>query len=115
MFSPQTIADLNAEIAARAAQLGLIPFVPWSLDEVVSKGTQFLSLIPNIGSLDPEGWELVDTVQVDKTGLDRTGPALTAEKTVAWIETQVKENAKRGFAWVEEGQFQIWLGVFQPE
>jgi len=116
MLSTQSIIAINAEIAARAAELNLEPFSPWSLEEIDSLRQEFIRLIPNIGSLEvSDKWELVDTAQIDKTGIDKHGPALSLEGALAWVREKAEENIQRGFAFIEEGQFQIWLGVFDPK
>ena len=57
----------------------------------------------------PDDWELVDTLFVDKTGVGKVGePALTIE--------ELKSRLKVGMAYaiIDEGQFQLHLGEYQP-
>jgi hypothetical protein len=111
MFSGATLTAINDDIAAQAAQKGLYPYVPFNAEEL-DRGESWLRLIPNIGYYEPPSWEEVDHVQVDKTGLDKSGPALTSEQAVAWARKLIEEGKATGFAWIEEGQFQIYLGAF---
>ena len=113
MFSGSTIVAINDEIAAKAAQKGLYPYVPFNSQEFDNYGDEWLSLIPNIGYYAPPSWEEVEEpVQVDKTGLDASGPALSVAQATAWARDLYESGKAQGFAWVEEGQFQIYLGAF---
>lgn len=112
MFSGATLTAINDDIAARAAQKGLYPYTPYNVEELDNHGDAWLNLIPNIGYYAPPSWEEVDNLQVDKSGLDSRGPAATAEQAVAWARELLEDGKATGFAWIEEGQFQIYLGAF---
>jgi len=56
----------------------------------------------------PKAWELIDTLFVDSSGFGGPGePALTIE------EFHSKIKAGFGYAIVEAGQFQVYVGVFR--
>ena len=64
MMGIETLIAVNNEIAREAARQGLVPYVPFSADEVESPFT-----FPNIGSLTPRGWKRTgQSWFVDKTG-----------------------------------------------
>ena len=66
MMSLETIIAINEQIAAEAAQEGLVPFVPSSAD-AVDYWPPFP--FPNLGYLEPDGWEKTEARWfVDKTG-----------------------------------------------
>ncbi len=62
--------------------------------------------IPNFGDYRPDGWELGQTFFVDKTGFDDQGPALSIERFL------VQMRVGLGYAMIEEGQFQCYVGEF---
>ena len=76
MMSLEVLRRVNEEIAAEAAQQGLVPFVPESAQDV-DHWPPFP--LPNLGYLEPDGWEKTETSWfVDKTGGGRDyEPALT--------------------------------------
>ena len=131
MMSVATIREINREVADRAREEGVEPKVFDSYDLGVMHihdNIQPLSEIPNIGPLLPDGWERVDIFEdglpthkaysgdadgygaylVDKTGLgSESEPALTISSFMRSI------RAGYGYAIVEEGPFQIKIGVFR--
>lgn len=69
--------------------------------------------IPNLGSLRPAGWRMIDHWLVDSSGWGAAWePALTVKQFVQ----RVKQNLpkRRAYAIIEEGQFQVVVGVFAP-
>ena len=125
MFHPEEIMEMQREAAANAARLKSAPMMIWPED--VGK-TDILRHIPNIGNYLPDGWERIDpdTIKPNRTryvsgridgipGLfvDNSGfgaptePAMTFEEFANWIVPNY------GYAVVEEGQFQITIGVFR--
>lgn len=73
-------------------------------------------LIPNIGYLQPDGWEKTDSIWfVDKTGYGhKWEPALTVEQFKRDLWEYIAEHPGHGFAIVEEGEFQVYVGAFRP-
>ena len=113
MLSAQTLHDINTTIAVKAAQKGLTPYVPWNLEEVQEHGVDFLRFIPNIGYLELPDWDLVESHLCDKSGLGREDePALTVGQTLELIEEWTAKGSY-GYAIIEEGQFQVVLGIFE--
>lgn len=112
MFSPETLRALSAEAAARAAAEDLRPYAYWPQDEVAAPFP-----FPNLGDHRPEGWTLIDTLFADKTGWGADDePALTPDQLVARVAALNDEHRFRvGYGIIEEGQFQVVIGVFLRE
>ncbi len=107
MMSLAQIADLSDEQAERAAKRGSVPFMVWAEDLPRWKSGKPLPF-PNIGSYEPPGWREVRRLFCDKSGFGGPGElALTMEEML----DQLKPGM--GYAIVEEGQFQIYLGEFE--
>ena len=102
MMSGESIRQLSEEAAQRAAKEKREPLMAFTDgDEAVVK-------CPNLGSYCPKGWELVERLFVDNYGFgDEHDSALTLQQFIS----KVKEGF--GYAIVEEGQFQIYIGVFK--
>ena len=115
MLDGATIVHLNAEAALAAAAKNLQPFIPWDADEIKAIGINFFRSVPNIGSLDvSDKWDEVETVLVDSTGWGSLSePALTLDAALDFVIRHTRESAKRGFAVVSSGEFQVVLGVFE--
>jgi len=114
-MSLQAIQQLNEEIAAKAAAERAEPFRVQPEDcerwaESISRGIAPRIPFPNLGSYEPEGWELLEELFVDKTGFnlhDAGGPAMSIAEFIDALEPGF------GYAIVEEGPFQIYIGKFQ--
>jgi len=101
-MDPRTIRAMEQEQANRAAAKGVKPLMAWPGDHRPSMR------IPNIGSHCPKGWELVQEYFVDKSGMGAEDePALTIDQFLG----KVQDNM--GYAIVEEGQFQLYVGEFR--
>jgi len=62
---------------------------------------------PNFGGYRPKKWALVETYFVDNSGFGGDNePALTAAQFVSRVK------AGRGYAVIEAGQFQVYIGEF---
>lgn len=114
MMSLSTIRERNAEAAELAAERDQEPFVYWTADEVFER---FPFPFPYLGDYRPHGWELTETYFVDATGLGQANePALTVEafrrKVVERIEAS---DGITGWAVIEAGQFQVWIGEFHND
>jgi len=130
MMSVATIRELSREAAQRAEERGDVPFVfdDYDLGAMEAGNTDPLRSIPNLGTLLPNGWERVDPESegrptrkvdsgvaggcgvylVDKSGMgDPREPALTIGEFLS------VPRAGYGYAIVQEGQFQIEIGVFR--
>ena len=123
MMDLDTIREFQAEAASIAAKAKQKPMLMETSDV---GNIESLRRLPNIGTYLPDGWERVDastfgdngrgagTVDgvpyffVDKTGWGSKGePAITVTEMAALIRPGY------GYAIVEEGQFQIGIGVFK--
>lgn len=115
MMSLDTIRAQNREMAARAAQEGLEPFVYFDVDELhASSGFPF----PFIGDHRPEGWELVDEHFVDSSGFGADNePALSVRQFVALVEDRIENTPGTAVGWaiLSAGQFQVWVGEFHQD
>jgi hypothetical protein len=101
MYSLETIKSMNRETAKEAKESGKKPLLYSGIPED-------LRSIPNIGDYRPKGWKLVDTYFVDSSGLGLSGePALTF--------SEFARNAKVGYGYaiIEAGQFQVYIGEFK--
>lgn len=100
MFSIETIRAMNKEAARKAK--GKKPYIArHNQDEGVFK-------CPNFGDYRPDGYKLIDQLFVDSSGFgSENEPALTAEQFLAEVEQG------KGYAIIEQGQFQVWIGVFE--
>lgn len=103
MLDVDTIRQMSKEQAKKAARAHKEPFM-WGDDCTFED----LRGIPNIGDYRPKGWELVDQYFVDKTGIGyEDEPALTTNQLLA------KMKPGMGYAIIEEGEFQIYVGEFK--
>ena len=104
MMGLATIKRMSRESAEKAAAAHKEPFMMWEGDAETFPPFPF----PNIGDHRPEGWELVESLFCDSSGFGSSGEAaLTVE--------QLKERLKPGFGYaiIEEGQFQAYIGEFR--
>lgn len=131
MMDLQTIAALNRDIGEQARQNGLTPHI-LSGREVAQAQTgnlEAIRSIPNLGYYLPKGWQRVSLADlgegeahgvymgdnegfgaymVDKSGFGRRDePALTLDQFVERLRPGY------GYAMVEEGQFQVKIGLFE--
>jgi hypothetical protein len=72
--------------------------------------------IPNFGDYRPKGWKLLEHWQCDSSGLGQPHePALTQLQLVTRMKRLITEGKLYGYAIIEEGQFQLQLGVFEKD
>lgn len=106
MMGLSTIRHFQREAAKTAARAKKQPYVAWpgdTIENVTSHGG-----IPNFGDYRPKGWKLIDTHFVDKSGFGADyEPALTIERFIANLVPG------HGYAMIEEGQFQCYVGEFE--
>ncbi len=112
MMSVEVLIAVNNEIARKAARQGLVPYVPFSPDEVESPFS-----FPNIGTLKPRGWRKTgDTWFVDKTGQGFDDkPSLTWRQFRRQMAGYILRHAGHGFAITEEGEYQVVVSAFRQE
>jgi hypothetical protein len=109
MMDLRTIRHLEEEAAKKAKRTKKRPLVPADAASVpdVIRG------IPNLGSYVPPGWKKVEDLFVDKSGLGgENEPAMTLGKLVSWVQHHVDRGY--GYGLTSEGQFQVYVGVFEP-
>ena len=118
MMSGAAIRDESRRAAERAADEGKKPFVPEPEDFEVYRASGKGVKIPNLGDYVPKGWERLprdDWWFVDKSGFDRSGPALSIGAFINALEAYNREHPTHGVAMVEEGQFQCYVAPFAPK
>ena len=102
-MSLSTIAAMSRKAAKKASNDNLTPFIIEKDD--INHYPPFP--FPYIGDYIPEGWKLINTLFCDTSGCGADNePALTVDQLLNILETG------KGYAIIEEGQFQLTLGVF---
>jgi len=116
MMSLESIRAMSREAAREAAENKLEPFClePEDLEELrarVNGDKEFhgpLFPFPMIGSHRPNGWKMIDRLFVDTSGFGSDNePALSIRQLVERLK------AGFGYALIEVGQFQAYIGVFR--
>lgn len=109
MMSLRDIRNLSDKAAREAARQKKTPYVPFDADEV----ERLTSLpFPFLGRYVPKGWELVEELFCDATGMGyESEPALT----VRALKEKLKAGLEHGYGYaiLEAGQFQVYVGVFK--
>jgi len=115
MMGLAEIKHRNSEAAKKARRKAKPPRQFFSEDHLDRHATN----IPNFGDHRPEGWTLLDDPEplfVDATGLGlESEPALTITGYKKRLLELFKEHPEYGYAIIEAGPFQIYIGVFAPE
>lgn len=113
MMDLATLRRMNDAAVAKAKRLRQTPYV--------IRSTRALNNMPpfpfpNIGSFVPEGWREEEDLRlfVSKTSVD-SGPALSTSQLCKRLHELRAQNPKYGYAIVDEGQFQLYIGVFTKE
>lgn len=108
MMGIETIKQMSREAGERAAREGKRPYL---LDDGEIETLPPFPF-PNLGSYVPDGWEEVERLFVDASGFGADWePALTVEQFKD--ELREREGKGYGYAIVEAGQFQVYVGVFK--
>ena len=104
MHDLATIIAMNKKAGRHAKTTGLQPLVAkYDTDEAIFG-------CPDLGNYIPKGWKKVNEYFVDNSGFGQEGEsALTAGQ----FQDNIKEG--RGYAIVETGQFQVYIGEFVKE
>ena len=103
MMGLAEIRRLNEEAGKRAEKANRAPYVVKEGDAEKFPPFPF----PNFGDYRPKGWELVEEHFVDKSGFGRDDePALSISQFL------MKLSIGHGYALIEEGQFQVFVGEF---
>ncbi len=118
MMSLSAINELSNEMARRAARQRLIPYTFADKAEIIRAFQIGRVCIPNIGSYRPKGWELVKEHFCDKSGFGRDDePAMSFDqfKELLLSKQNVVGQPTPGWAIIEEGEFQVYVGEFQKK
>lgn len=102
MYSVKVIGEMNLKAKNHAKAKGIVPLTAkYDKDEAVFS-------CPDLGNYIPKGWKLLKQYFVDSSGFGRTSePALTAGQ----FQDNIKEG--KGYAIIEAGQFQVYIGEFE--
>jgi len=112
MLSSEQIVSMAEDQGRKAKRHGLKPYQLKHLNVDTLQTFPF----PNIGDYRPAGWELVDYKTCDKTGWGyEDEPALTVRGLKAWIKDCQKSDDNFAMAIIEEGEFQVVIGLFKPD
>ncbi len=104
MMDPTYIAELSRRAASKAAAHHLEPIVIWPEDV---GNIDAIRAIPNLGDYVPVGWALLKSHFVDSSGFGEAGEA--AMPIQQFVDKLVPGH---GYALVECGQFQVYVGEF---
>ena|SRR5579872_1588999 len=111
MKSLALIERENKQAAREASRKGKKPYVIFEAAEIE---TMPPFPFPMIGDLRPKGWTLKDTLFVDASGFGADNEAaLSVSQLLAKLRELYAENSSFGYALIEVGQFQAYLGVFE--
>jgi hypothetical protein len=107
MMSLEQIRSASDTMTRRAARNGIVPKV-----FTEENTTDEIRGIPALGHRVPRGWKLVNTYFVDSSGFGSPGePAMTRDEFVSLVE------GAPGFGWaiIEAGQFQVYVGQYEKK
>ncbi len=109
MMGIETIQQQARDAAIEAAETNAVPFNYGVMDVDGFETFPF----PFLGDYVPDGWEQVDTHFVDSSGFGEPGElALTADQFRDVIRERIDANPRVGWAIVQAGQFQVYVGEF---
>ena len=109
MMSLETIRSMSRDAGIEAAQSAVTPKFFWDSDiEDLKNDLSGLKAIPNLGDHVPDGFELMEEHFVDSSGFGAEGEAaLTISQFIDKLGTE------NGYAIIQSGQFQIYIGEFK--
>ena len=111
MMSLEYIREINREVGEQASREARIPYNPFNADEI---NTYPPFPFPNLGDHRPKGWELVEELFVDSSGLGASDePALSVDQLKRKLIELDAKSETYGYGITEAGQFQLYLGVFK--
>lgn len=104
MISGEQIRAYADEAGTKAKKAKKVPKLFKTEEE---RNVDFCRSIPFLGSFVPEGWYIEDGLFVDSSGFGGSSePALTREQFLTRLEPG------KGYAIIESGEFQVYVGVF---
>jgi len=118
MMSIEYIKALGHDRGLEAKALGLEPLV---IDYQDSEFEERLRSIPNLGDYVPDGWEEITRYFVDATGYGAPDESAmtasqfvqTARQVLGGKELLGIDDREYGWGIVEQGQFQVYVGLFK--
>lgn len=115
MMSLSSIRHLSDEAAKQARKSKVVPLILGDAADVDHLGAPGYR-IPNLGSHVPKGWKMLDHWMCDASGVGADWePALTQAQLKTKIKGLISEGKLYGYAVVEQGSFQVVLGVFEKQ
>lgn len=115
MLDLQAIRALSNAEAVRAAKAQRQPYVFYGAADLARYRSKRRPWpFPSLGSYRPPGWQLVDAIFCDSSGVGEEGePALT--RSQLWRRLEQDLDRGYGYAIIEEGEFQVYVGVFRKK
>ena len=109
MYDLHAIHAMSARAARASRRDGTLPLVLSSAQIADAAAGRPGFKLPNIGNRRPRGWKLVAEHFVDSSGWGEPGePALTQQQFYDLLQPG------HGYAVIETGQFQCYVGEFSP-
>lgn len=105
MMSMIAIQEHTDRMANDAILHGTQPLLIESLDQI---GPDME--IPSLGSYIPHGWECTDNLFVDSSGFSEIGEAALTQDQM--FDTMRERGVGLGYAVMEAGQFQVYVGIY---
>lgn len=114
MIHPKELERINNEATRRALEKKQEPYVLFDKEDI-DKFPPFP--FTHLGDYTPPGWELLEDQEplfCDTTGFGKSSePALTTAELKRELRKLYDQNPNYGYAVIEIGQFQLYLGVFR--
>ena len=112
MLSMDQIVSMAEDQGKKAKKAGYKPYILKHLHVDTLQTFPF----PNVGDYRPAGWELLQYRTCDKTGMgDEDEPAMTVRGLKEWIKQLQRSDDNYAMAIIEEGEFQVVIGLFKPD
>lgn len=110
MMSLETIEEVTRNANRKASAKNLTPYMIWPEDLIAwREGRGFPMPFPMIGDYEPKGWKAVgEPLFVDTSGFGEPGEL---SLTLPQLLDELKQG--RGYAFIEQGQFQSYLQPFE--
>lgn len=127
MLPLSDIISENRAVAERAAAVNRVPFTLTSEDlEDARRGVLDHVSIPDLGDYRPDGWDRVDLenwypgdrppgvdLNMNAYFVDYSGFGIAGEPALTTAEFFHLARPGYGYAVIESGQFQLYVGVFE--
>lgn len=110
MWGGSMIRDIQRNAAAKAAREKKTPLIVWPEDVETWKSRPAEVTFPFLGDYVPKGWVLERELFVDRSGMGRPG-----ELAMTWEQFLSEVQPGMGYAGIELGQFQCYIGEYRKE